>query len=401
MAGMAQLASATRAVQTDGRRAPSRPVLTAAFAALAAAFGGLALTCGVALAAGLSSDSSLDRRMVLRVGADAWLLGHGGGLRVGDTVIGALPLGLTLVAGGLLYHAGRSTARAADLTTVFRVGVGAVTMSLCYAGIAALTAVLATTDQAAVSPLRACVGAAMVSLVFGGAGVARDSGIVSSVAVALPEEVRAATRGGCAVVAVMFGAGAALVTAGLVADFGRAATAAESLQAGAVGGWIATGLGVLLLPNAALLGASYLIGPGFTFGAGTIVAPSGVTLGAVPGLPLLAALPNEGPVPWWLMALVVTPVLAGGIGAAVAIRQFPVFALDHAAVRGGLAGAVGGAAAGLSTALAGGAIGPGRMADVGALVGQCVGTASLGAGIGGAATAVVVVWWTRRARLGS
>jgi hypothetical protein len=346
----------------------------------------------------MSFDSSADSWTVLRVGANAWLLGHGSGLRVGRTAIGAVPLGLTLLTGGLLYLAGRSSAKAADLTTVYRVGLGAVTMSLFYAASATLTAVLTTTGQVAVSPLRACVGAATVGLVFGGAGIARESGIVSSVAVALPDGVRAATRGGCAVVVIMFGAGAALVTAGIVADFGLAATAAESLEAGAVGGWIATGLSVLLLPNAALLGTSYLVGPGFTFGTGTIVAPTGVTLGAVPGLPLSAALPTEGTVPWWLMALVVTPVLAGGIGAAVALRQFPVVALDHAAVRGGLAGTVGGAAAGLSTALAGGAIGPGRMADVGALVAQCVATASLGAGIGGAVTGVIVVWWTRGGR---
>jgi hypothetical protein len=204
------------------------------------------------------------------------------------------------------------------------------------------------------------------------------------------------------VVATLVGAGALLVTAALVAGFGQAAMAADAVQAGVVGGAVLTVFGVLFLPNASLLAMSYLIGPGFAFGSGTLVAPSGVSLGTVPGLPLLAALPEDGATPGWQVVLVAAPALAGAVGAAVALHVFPVSGLSwgglllRGGLRGGLAGLLGGASAGLLTALGGGAIGPGRMVEVGALVWQCCTVAAAGAGAGGAAMGVVLAWRARR-----
>ena len=54
---------------------------------------------------------------------------------------------------------------------------------------------------------------------------------------------------------------------------------------------------MLLLPNAALAVLGLAAGPGFLVGAGTLVSVHGVTLGAVPALPLLAALPDTQAVP--------------------------------------------------------------------------------------------------------
>ena len=63
----------------------------------------------------------------------------------------------------------------------------------------------------------------------------------------------------------------------------------------------------LVAPNLALLGSAYLLGPGFAFGTGTTVSPTAVSLGAVPAFPVLAALPNEGPTPGWLVVLMGVP----------------------------------------------------------------------------------------------
>ena len=43
--------------------------------------------------------------------------------------------------------------------------------------------------------------------------------------------------------------------------------------------------------NAIIWAVAYTLGPGFAFGAGTVVAPTGSALGAVPVFPMLAAMP--------------------------------------------------------------------------------------------------------------
>ena len=45
------------------------------------------------------------------------------------------------------------------------------------------------------------------------------------------------------------------------------------------------------LPNAVIWAIAFTLGPGFAFGTGTVVAPTGSALGTLPAFPLLAALP--------------------------------------------------------------------------------------------------------------
>ncbi|MEV6005416.1 DUF6350 family protein [Streptomyces sp. NPDC051976] len=67
-----------------------------------------------------------------------------------------------------------------------------------------------------------------------------------------------------------------------------------------------------LLPNMAVWAVSYALGPGFAVGVGSVVAPAGVSAHpALPGFPLLAALPSTGgpsTAGWATLAL---PALAG------------------------------------------------------------------------------------------
>lgn len=397
MGTMTDLLSRVRGTRT------ARPSLPIALAALAAAMAGL-LSCVVVAVAAWLGDPRGGVADAVRAGADAWLLAHGGGLRLGSAQITVVPLGLTVFLAAVVWRAARWAGRQSAPAGWGAVVVGGVTFATGYAAIATVTAVLSATDQVSAAPLRVLAGALVFGVVVATAGLAGVSGIVGPTLAGWPAELRAVARGAAAVVATLVAAGAMLVTVALAADFGQAATAADALHAGIVGGTVVTVVGVLFLPNAALLAMSYLIGPGFAFGSGTVVAPSGVSLGAVPGLPLLAALPGDGVAPGWLVALLAAPAVAGAIGAAVALRAFPVSALSwsglllRGALRGGLAGLLGGAAAGLLTALGGGAIGPGRMAEVGAFVGQCCAMAAAGAGAAGAVTGVALAWWARRRR---
>jgi Family of unknown function (DUF6350) len=168
------------------------------------------------------------------------------------------------------------------------------------------------------------------------------------------------------------------------------------LHADVPGGLLYTGLVAALAPNAVLLTGSYLLGPGFALGTGTLVSPAAVTLGPVPAFPLLAALPTPGAQPAWLSALVAAPVLAAVLGVVVMLRRQPAMTYDSGALRGLVAGVSGGVLLTALVLLAGGAVGPGRMSDIGAPLLDTLVTATVAMGTGGLAAGVGGTWWARR-----
>jgi uncharacterized membrane protein YedE/YeeE len=91
--------------------------------------------------------------------------------------------------------------------------------------------------------------------------------------------------------------------------------------------------------------------------------------------------------------MILVPVLAGAVAGVVALRRDPVFGLDQAALRGALSGLVGGILFGLSTWLATGAIGPGRMQDIGPAVLSTTLVCGLAFLVGGAVAACSLRWW--------
>jgi hypothetical protein len=149
-------------------------------------------------------------------------------------------------------------------------------------------------------------------------------------------------------------------------------------------------------PNAVLFGSAYLIGPGFAVGTGTVVSPTLVSLGPVPAFPLLAALPDSGPTPEWAVGFMAAPVVVAMVGAVLAQRAYKVLAYDSAALRGFGCGF---GAALLSTAaiaLAGGPMGTGRMADIGAPLGEVLVSSVASMSLGGLVAGVATAWWQRR-----
>ena len=81
--------------------------------------------------------------------------------------------------------------------------------------------------------------------------------------------------------------------------------------------------------------------------------------------PLLAALPDNGPTPAWTPYLLGLPPLVAALAAARAQRRNPTLRWDEGALRGCAGGVLAGVLLGVLAALAGGAVGPGRMRDVG------------------------------------
>jgi len=308
----------------------------------------------------------------------------------------ALPLGLTLLSAALLWRAARWAAATTGVADLRAAGSGAAMISAVYATGALVAALLTATDASAVPPVRAFLVSLLLAGMFSTLGMLQGSALLPEMWGLLPAYARDALRGAAAAVLALLAAATLTVTVALVLGFGDAANLARANGSGVVGGAILTAAGILLLPNATLLAVSYLLGPGFAFGSGTLVAPSGVELGRVPAFPLLAALPDPGSAPVWATGLLAVPVLAGVLGAAVALRHSTVTALDQAALRGALAGLAAGVATGVLTGLGGGAVGPGRMAEVGADVLACTATASVAMTLAGGLCGLVLGWRTRR-----
>jgi hypothetical protein len=179
----------------------------------------------------------------------------------------------------------------------------------------------------------------------------------------------AALRGGAASASVVIAASAVAVAALFLGNYAAIISLYEGMHAGVLGGIALTVGQLAVLPNLVVWGASWFVGPGFAIGTGSSVAPLGTTLGPIPAIPVLGALPAAGPLDWGFLGLLV-PVLAGFF-IALALRPRLVRALGPRAtmpmllVTGLASGVVGGILLGLLAWASAGSAGPGRLVDVG------------------------------------
>jgi hypothetical protein len=329
-----------------------------------------------------------------RLAGQLWLLAQGGGLTLGSGPLVLAPLLLTLAVAWGLSNAGRGVVRACDLSggrplaAVLAAAVGTHTLLSVVLGL------LVDTAGAEVDLLRTAIGGAVLAVLAIGWGAARDSGLLDDVLDHLPGPARPLLRAGAAGLLTATALGLVMVAVALAADAAGYAALSGTLGgsgAGAVGLLV---LGVLLLPNAAAAAIGLAAGPGFAVGSGTLVSVHGVTLGAVPALPLLAALPDTQAVPLLAFASQVVPALTGLVTGATLGRRLGD--TDGGSVVAGLwgllAGVLLGVACGLLAWAAGGSLGDGALARVGApplMTGLAV---ALQAGVAAAVAAAVTRW---------
>lgn len=183
----------------------------------------------------------------------------------------------------------------------------------------------------------------------------------------------AALRAGLGTVATVTAVASVLTAAALLLGYGQVIALYESVQAGVLGGVALTVAQLALLPTLVLWTSAWLVGPGFAVGAGSTVSPIAVSLGPLPAVPVLGALPTE-PSPLGFLTLLV-PVLAA-FAAGIAVRSRLVAAAATVGVQGGalqlwslgvaaLAALIAGGAMGFLAFVAAGSAGPGRLAVVG------------------------------------
>jgi hypothetical protein len=385
-------------------------VITGAIAAAAVAATGVALlTTLVAIGWITAPHAGLGNGLpgVLRTAITIWLAAHhvgftlhGAGLNgaglTGAGHIGLLPLGLLFIPGALLWRAGRWVVRTGDVGRLRHVGYAALALAVPYALLSGALALAARSSLAAPSLVEAVAEPFLVALVAGGLGGARALAPWRRLVGLLPVRTRSVTMGTLATLALLVMAGAVLDGASLIAHLSQVRELTDQLDPGPIGALLLVLVEIAYVPNAVVWAIAFCLGPGFAFGVGTVVAPTGAALGELPSFPLLAALPS-GQIPGWLSLVVLAiPYLAAAAGGILTVRVTPTPVLEAAPAWGFVSGAAAGAVLALLSALSGGALGDGRLATVGPSAWQVGLVAILEMGVTSAVTAGAANWWILR-----
>ncbi|RHW28861.1 hypothetical protein D0Z08_03185 [Nocardioides immobilis] len=393
--------------QLLGTRRPLVP--TATLGGALAAAGPLLICMAVAVVGWFLTDAGGHGTPsgALRVGALGWLTAHGSGVSIEGIRITAVPLGLTLLCvwsawrvghrvGESISGHGPDADRIADGERDWTVPIAGGLFTVGYAVVGVLTTALASTIETTPSVGKVVLWSILIAAGAGVPALARGSGRAAIWLPAIPVAVRDTAVLVRSILRAWLAVALAALLVALVLDFSTAANIVSQLDGDAGDIAMIGALTLLVLPNAALFSSAYLFGPGFTVGTGTLVSPGAVVLGPLPLFPLLAALPDSGTSPGWAGWLMLTPVLVAFAASAWAHRSRPAAAWDQAAIRGCGSGLVAGLLLGILTSLAGGAVGPGRMADVGPSQFDVLLHAVTGFGIGGLLGALAMTWWQRR-----
>lgn len=409
------MASLTSPPPTRPAAAPDprhrRPLaVVAPLGGAAAALAPLVVCWGVAVVGWFLADAGTHGapRDALRAGTLAWLTAHGSGVVVRGALVAAVPLGLTLLCAWVVWRTGLrvgdsvsghgpDAARLADgerdLTAPTAVGL----FTAGYAVVVVLAAAVAGDPSTSPSTGRALVGALLLAGLVGGTAVATGSGRLPVLLARVPVGARRTVATARRVLLWQLAASAVLVLVVLAADLPTAANVLDQVGEGAGATVSVVVLCLLLVPNAVGLGAAYLLGPGFAVGAGTVVSPGLVVLGPLPLLPLLAALPDDGATSGAVAALVAVPGLVAALAVLRTRRRDPLLRWEEAALDGAVAGVLAGLALAVAVGLCGGAVGPGRMATVGAATGEVLLHAVPLLGLGGLVGGLVACALARRA----
>jgi hypothetical protein len=333
---------------------------------------------------------------VLRTATGLWLAAHHVGFALrGAGRIGMLPLGLVLIPGSLLWRAGRWVARTGQLTRLSEVGYATLALAAPYAVLCGALALASRSRLATPSLPQAVVAGFLIALCAGGLGAARAVAPWDRLTHLLPPRPRSVVLGTAGSLAVLGAAGATLAGASLAAHLHEFGSLNDALGAGAVGSVLLLLAQLAYVPNAVIWAVCFTLGPGFAFGAGTVVAPTGAALGPLPMFPMLAAMPSgaHASLPGWVsVGMLVVPYLAGAFGGVLLVRAAPSPAAEIAPLWGFACGAATGVVIGVLAAFSGGPLGSGRLAMVGPSGWQAGLVATLEVGVAAAVAAGVANW---------
>lgn len=307
------------------RKLPTPPLwLFGFFEAVQAVLATALLVAVPVLGAGLArSGGDFDPKVTSELAAQIWLMIHAAPLNVaengGSGWIHLVPLGFTLVPFMLAWRAGRRLAQGAYPVQLWQ---GLTAFTVVYAGAALGIARLGAEDPGTM--VWAGVAAAALSGLGSLAGCyAEARSATRMIGVDLEARVEelsqrlkwagayawAVLRGGMVAAVTAVGLSALLLAGWVGWRWMDIVNSYQELDAGILGGAGLTLLHLGLAPNLLLWALAYSTGAGFNLGAGSPVGPWETDLGAVPAVPILAALPDQ--VYEYSLAALTLPILAG------------------------------------------------------------------------------------------
>ena len=407
---MTSLLTRPDTARADAAR-PRPLVLVATLGGVLAALGPLVVLLAVGVIGWFISDAGVHGapRDGMRMGALAWLAGHGSGFTVMGARITLVPLGLTAISAWSMWRLGHRVGdavsghgpdadRISDGERDFTVPTAILLFFAAYAVVVVVVATLAAGSTADPSVPRALAWTALMTAFVAAPAIAIGSGRAAIWTAFMPATVRAGAAVAGAVLSTQLVVSALAVLVALAVSFDDAATMTSRLHPSPSEAGLYALVNAAYVPNAALFSASFLLGPGFAVGGATLVSPGAVVLGPLPVVPLLAALPAVGTPAGWVGGLMLLPPLVAGVAAFRALRRRPL-TWDQVA----LAGCGGGIAAGLGltvlASLSGGAAGPGRMRFVGPFTRDVLVHAVTACGVGallGASVLALLAWRSAR-----
>jgi len=397
------LPAADQRTDTEGRRpfgpadARTRMLVAGSVAGLGAAGAGLVIL-GALTGLAWIVEPAVGGSILgpTRLASQAWLLGHGADVVADGVLVAVTPLGLTVLLVVCCWYPACWVGRRAQVASLGGIAYVLAALVFSYSTVGIGLALIATSSGTEIGWGSVLLGAVGLSVLVGGTGLLRTAGHGRLIHDIAPFPSRAVLSGAGAGAAALLAAG--LVTVGIAIAVDRAGFAAltDSLAPGWTAGIGLLVLSLLLLPNAALYAVAVLLGPGFAVGSATTVSAFGVTLGSVPGLPILAALPDTPAVPLGVLLGLTIPALCGlAVGAVVVRRldddvsQWPAAGWAASA---GVALAIG---LGAAQWLAGGSLGEGGLSIIGA---PPVASVAAAAGLLALPAALSAAFSTRRQR---
>ncbi|MFP3714782.1 DUF6350 family protein [Puerhibacterium sp. TATVAM-FAB25] len=293
-----------------------------------------------------------------------WLLGHGVPVTVGGTTVTLVPLGVGALAVFCTYVCAKRS--------MIPVAPAVLAGTALYA--ATTTAVAAAGGVRGGALLTAALGGVVVAGVGLGTGAlaqpeAPRVGEVTEVLFGwVPPVARLGVRAGALATALLLGAAALVTTLWVLAGRATAGDVLAGLAPGWIGGVVLGVAQLALLPNLVLWALAWLAGPGFAVGEGTAFTVRDVVDGPLPAFPLLGALPGPSWTGGASLAAPAAVVLCGVVAGWFAWRRLEPTLVrwsDVAWVAGATA-VTAGVAVALLQRWAGGAVGAGRLAEIGA-----------------------------------
>ena len=380
------------AVDVDEAARVARPQVTipwfvlAPVGALAVAAAGWLLMAGPAALGWLTSPES-QLADALGLASRVLLLANGAVTTIGGQAVSIAPLGLTLALILLGVPVAGLAARAAIDETddlrglVLRVG-GA------YAGTYIVCITLIAFFVPETSVIRAFLGSVLIGGISGFWGVTRAVGY--DPCERWPVRARSFPRGIGVAALICVGTGAALLSVVLILGRERIAAIADGLGGDGTAGILLIVIQLAWLPNLVIWAMAWALGAGVTLGEGTLLDMNGTSLGFLPSIPVLGAVPDPGPVPELAWLWLLGGVLAGVLATLVVILNRSSERFYETSMTGGVAGILTGVLLFVLAWFASGGLGTQRLAHVGVRLGGLAITAPCILGLVGLVTGFVV-----------